>query len=127
MSATACSACSVPASTVAAPRSTETRHHPGQAMPTAARTACPAASAACSAFPSPGQRLRYRFVLAVIQDITEDGPRADLADLARAAAAAEYAHRGRGTTGELHIPSRIGPPSRLGQATGTQCPPTQAA
>ncbi len=42
MSATACSACSVPASTVAAPRSTEARHHPGQAMPTAARTACPA-------------------------------------------------------------------------------------
>ena len=36
-----------------------------------------------------------RFVLAVIRDITEEQPRADLADLARAAAAAYDARRGR--------------------------------
>ena len=36
-----------------------------------------------------------RFILAVIRDITEDQPRADLADLARAAAAADDARRGR--------------------------------
>jgi anti-anti-sigma factor len=35
------------------------------------------------------------FVLAVIRDITEDQPRADLADLARAAATADDARRGR--------------------------------
>jgi anti-anti-sigma factor len=36
-----------------------------------------------------------RFVLAVIRDLTEDQPRADLADLARATAAAADARRGR--------------------------------
>ena len=35
------------------------------------------------------------FILAVIRDISEDQPRADLADLARAAAAADDARRGR--------------------------------
>ena len=36
-----------------------------------------------------------RFILAVIRDITEDQPRADLADLAHAATAADDARRGR--------------------------------
>jgi hypothetical protein len=36
-----------------------------------------------------------RFILAVIRDITQDQPRADLAELARAAAAADDARRGR--------------------------------
>jgi hypothetical protein len=36
-----------------------------------------------------------RFILAVIRDITEDQPRADLADLAHAAAATDDAPRGR--------------------------------
>ena len=36
-----------------------------------------------------------RFILAVVRDITEDQPQVDLAELARAAAAADDARRGR--------------------------------
>lgn len=42
-----------------------------------------------------------RFVLAVIRDITQDRPQADLADLARAAAAADDARRGRELLGRM--------------------------
>lgn len=44
---------------------------------------------------SPVATATGRFILAVIRDITADQPRADLADLARAAAAADDARRGR--------------------------------
>jgi len=44
---------------------------------------------------SPVATATGRFILAVIRDITVDQPRADLADLARAAAAADDARRGR--------------------------------
>jgi anti-anti-sigma factor len=44
---------------------------------------------------SPVPTATGRFILAVIRDVTADLPRADLADLARAAAAAEQARRGR--------------------------------
>lgn len=44
---------------------------------------------------SPVTTTTGRFILAVIRDISEDQPRADLADLARAAAAADDARRGR--------------------------------
>jgi len=44
---------------------------------------------------SPVVTATQRFILAVIRDITEDQPRADLAELARAAAAADDARRGR--------------------------------
>jgi len=44
---------------------------------------------------SPVTTATGRFILAVIRDVTEDQPRADLADLAHAAAAADDARRGR--------------------------------
>ena len=44
---------------------------------------------------SPVATATGRFILAVIRDITTDQPRADLAELARAAAAANDARRGR--------------------------------
>ena len=44
---------------------------------------------------SPVTTATGHFILAVIRDITEDQPRADLADLARAATAADDARRGR--------------------------------
>ena len=44
---------------------------------------------------SPVTTATSRFILAVIRDITEDQPRADLADLAHAAAATDDAPRGR--------------------------------
>jgi anti-anti-sigma factor len=42
-----------------------------------------------------------RFIMAVIRDVTEDRPQTDLADLARAAAAAEDARRGRELLSQL--------------------------
>jgi anti-anti-sigma factor len=42
-----------------------------------------------------------RFILAVIRDVTEDRPQTDLADLARAAAAADDARRGRELLSQL--------------------------
>jgi anti-anti-sigma factor len=50
---------------------------------------------------SPVPTATSRFILAVIRDITDDHPHADLADLARAAAAAEQAHRGRELLGRV--------------------------
>jgi anti-anti-sigma factor len=50
---------------------------------------------------SPVPTATGRFILAVIRDITEDKPRADLGELARAAAAAEQAHRGRELFGRV--------------------------
>jgi len=44
---------------------------------------------------SPVTTANGRFILAVIRDVTEDQPRADLADLAWAAATADDARRGR--------------------------------
>ena len=44
---------------------------------------------------SPVQTATGRFTMAVVRDISEDQPPADLAELARAAAAAEDAHKGR--------------------------------
>lgn len=57
---------------------------------------------------SPVPTATSRFILAVIRDITEDQPRADLADLARAAAATDQAHPGRELLGRavdslLHV------------------------
>jgi PAS domain S-box-containing protein len=44
---------------------------------------------------SPVQTATGRFTMAVVRDISEDQPPADLAELARAAAAAQDAHKGR--------------------------------
>jgi anti-anti-sigma factor len=57
---------------------------------------------------SPVATATGRFILAVIRDITDDQPRADLAELARAAAAADDALRGRAllsrvVDGVLHV------------------------
>ena len=71
------------------------------ARPMAARARLPGRRKDGSTFPvrvslSPVPTATGRFILAVIRDVTEDLPRADLADLARAAAAAEQARHGRG-------------------------------
>ena len=83
------------------------------ARPMAARARLPGQRKDGSTFPvrvslSPVPTATGRFILAVIRDVTEDLPRADLADLARAAAAAEQARRGRGlldrvVNGLLHV------------------------
>jgi anti-anti-sigma factor len=83
------------------------------ARPMAARARLPGQRKDGSTFPvrvslSPVPTATSRFILAVIRDVTEDLPRADLADLARAAAAAEQARRGRGlldrvVNGLLHV------------------------
>ena len=70
------------------------------ARPMAARARLPGRRKDGSTFPvrvslSPVPTATGRFILAVIRDVTADLPRADLADLARAAAAAEQARRGR--------------------------------
>jgi anti-anti-sigma factor len=83
------------------------------ARPMAARARLPGRRKDGSTFPvrvslSPVPTATGRFILAVIRDVTADLPRADLADLARAAAAAEQARRGRGlldrvVNGLLHV------------------------
>ena len=70
------------------------------ARPMASRARLPGRRKDGSTFParvslSPVPTATGRFILAVIRDVTEDLPRADLADLARAAATAEQARRGR--------------------------------
>jgi len=50
---------------------------------------------------SPVQTTTGRFTMAVIRDITEDQPYGDLGELARAAAAAADAHRGRELLGQV--------------------------
>lgn len=83
------------------------------ARPMAARARLPGRRKDGSTFPvrvslSPVPTATGRFILAVIRDVTADLPRADLADLARAAAAAEQARRSRGlldrvVNGLLHV------------------------
>ena len=83
------------------------------ARPMASRARLPGQRKDGSTFPvrvslSPVPTATGRFILAVIRDVTADLPRADLADLARAAAAAEQARRGRGlldrvVNGLLHV------------------------
>jgi len=83
------------------------------ARPMAARARLPGRRKDGSTFPvrvslSPVPTATGRFILAVIRDVTEDLPRADLADLAHAAAAAEQARHGRGlldrvANGLLHV------------------------
>jgi anti-anti-sigma factor len=70
------------------------------ARPMASRARLPGQRKDGSTFPvrvslSPVPTATSRFILAVIRDVTADLPRADLADLARAAAAAEQARHGR--------------------------------
>ena len=73
--------------------------HP-TARPMAARVRLAGRRKDGSTFPvrvslSPVPTATGRLILVVIRDVTDDLPRADLGDLARAAAAADQAHRGR--------------------------------